>query len=134
MCWPPGKAERRYGGITHIDVTNFSDATAKEVSALSKKHGVSISGLGYYPNPLCADEREAEVYINHLKKIISASQKLGVNLVNTFVGRDHTRSLQDNWRLFEERSPAIVKHAESCEVRVAIEHCPMLYSNDEWPG
>jgi sugar phosphate isomerase/epimerase len=23
MCWPVGKAERRYAGVTHIDVTNF---------------------------------------------------------------------------------------------------------------
>jgi hypothetical protein len=22
-CWPPGKAERRYAGVTHIDVTEF---------------------------------------------------------------------------------------------------------------
>ncbi len=20
MCWPPGKAERRYAGVTHLDV------------------------------------------------------------------------------------------------------------------
>ena len=134
MCWPVGKAERRYAGVTHIDATNFSDGNAKGIATLTQKHGVSIAALGYYPNLLCADEREAEVYIGHLKKVISTAQKLGINLVNTFVGRDHTRSLKDNWRLFDERWPAIVKHAESCGVRIAIEHCPMLYSDDEWPG
>src|SRR6266536_843531 len=122
MCWPPGKADRRYAGVTHIDVTDFTAETARKITALAQKHGVSISGLGYYPNPLCADEREADVYITHLKKVISASQKLGANLVNTFIGRDHTRSLQDNWRLFDERWPAIIKHAEDCGVRIAIEH------------
>ena len=134
MCWPVGKAERRYAGVTHINAAEFSDAMAKEVNALTKKNGLSISGLGYYPNPLCSDEREAEVYISHLKKVISAAQKLGVNAVNTFIGRDHTRSLNDNWRLFDERWPAIIKHAEACGVRVAIEHCPMSFTNDEWPG
>ena len=31
MCWPKGKAERRYAGVTHIDVTDFGIADAEEV-------------------------------------------------------------------------------------------------------
>jgi sugar phosphate isomerase/epimerase len=134
MCWPAGKAERRYAGVTHLDVTAFDDAGAKRVHALLKQHGVTISGLGYYPNPLVADEREADVYITHLKRVISAARQLGLSQVNTFVGRDHTRSLADNWKLFDERWPAIVKHAETCNVRIGIENCPMLFTSDEWPG
>ena len=93
-----------------------------------------VSALGYYPNPLCADEKEAEVYINHLKRVISTAPQLGLDTVNTFVGRDHTRSMKDNWALFQERWPGIVKHAEASGVRIAIENCPMLFTNDEWPG
>lgn len=124
MCWPKGKADRRYAGVTHIDVTNFEPRKMKG----------EVSALGYYPNPLCADEKEAEVYINHLKRVISAAPQLGLDTVNTFVGRDHTRSLNDNWALFQERWPGIVKHAEASGVRIAIENCPMLFTNDEWPG
>jgi sugar phosphate isomerase/epimerase len=134
MCWPKGKAERRYAGVTHVDVAGLSDAEVKRIRALCKKHGVSISGLGYYPNPLVADEKEARVYIDHIKKVIEASAKLGINRMNTFVGRDHTRSLRDNWVLFDERWPAIIKHAERHNVRVGIENCPMYFSGDEWPG
>ena len=134
MCWPAGKAERRYAGVTHLDVANLDDAAMKRVHALVRRHGVTISGLGYYPNPLVADEREAEIYITHLKRVISAAQKLGLGQVNTFVGRDHTRSLADNWKLFDERWPAIVRHAETCNVRIGIENCPMLFTADEWPG
>jgi|SRR6266850_2284295 len=134
MCWPMGKADRRYAGVTHIDVTSLGDTEVKKINAVVQKQGVSISALGYYPNPLCANEKEAGIYINHLKQIISAAPKLGLEVVNTFVGRDHTRSIRDNWSLFSERWPAIVKHAESCNVRIGIEHCPMLYSEDEWPG
>ena len=129
MCWPAGKAERRYAGITHIDATNVTDAIG-----LADQHRVTISALGYYPNPLCASSEEAQVYIDHLKRVISAAQKLGVNQVNTFVGRDQGRSLKENWTLFEDRWPAIIHHAESCSVRVGIENCPMLFTNDEWPG
>jgi len=134
MCWPAGKAERRYAGVTHLDVAALTDADVKRVHALLKQHAIGISALGYYPNPLAADEREADIYITHLKRVISAAPKLGITEVNTFVGRDHTRSLADNWKLFDERWPAIVKHAETCGVRIGIENCPMLFTGDEWPG
>jgi sugar phosphate isomerase/epimerase len=134
MCWPAGKAERRYAGVTHLDVTALDSAGAKRVHAQLKQHSITISGLGYYPNPLVADEKEADVYITHLKLVISAARQLGLSQVNTFVGRDHTRSLADNWKLFDERWPGIIKHAEACNVRIGIENCPMLFTGDEWPG
>jgi sugar phosphate isomerase/epimerase len=134
MCWPVGKAERRYAGVTHLDVTNFTDEDAAETQSLVARHGVSISALGYYPNPLCADEAEAAVHLEHLKKLISAAQKLGLGVVNTFIGRDPARTVEENWRLFDERWPAVVRHAEQCNVRIGIENCPMFFTADEWPG
>jgi sugar phosphate isomerase/epimerase len=124
MCWPVGRADRRYAGVTHVDVMNVEP----------RKLTGQASALGYYPNPLSADEKQAEICINHLKRVISAAPKLGLTTVNTFIGRDHTRSTKDNWALFQERWPPIVKHAEGCGVRMAIENCPMLFTNDEWPG
>jgi len=134
MCWPVGRAERRYAGVTHIDASRFGRPEAERVRALCARHGVTLSGLGYYPNPLAADEREAAVYIEHLKKVISAAALLGVNQVNTFIGRDPARSLADNWSVFDERWPAIVRHAEGAGVRIGIENCPMFFTQDEWPG
>src|SRR5271170_6794504 len=61
MCWPPGKADRRYSGVTHIDVSNFNGADASRVSDLAKDRGMEISGLGYYPNLLSPDQEEAKV-------------------------------------------------------------------------
>ena len=106
MCWPVGAAERRYAGVTHINVTDFGEKEAEKVRGLLKKHGVTLSALGYYPNPLCSDEKEAAVYIEHIKKVIRASDVLGTKLVNTFIGRDHTRSIADNWSVFDERWPS----------------------------
>jgi sugar phosphate isomerase/epimerase len=123
MCWPRGRADRRYAGVTHIDV-----------GSPPRKLTAQVSALGYYPNVLCADEKEADVYIDHLKRLISAAPQFGLDIVNTFVGRDHARSVKDNWAVFDERWPAIVKHAEGCGVRIAIENCPMFFSEDEWPG
>jgi sugar phosphate isomerase/epimerase len=134
MCWPVGKAERRYAGVTHLDVSSFDDARAATVKAQAARHGVFVSSLGYYPNPLVADEKEASVYIDHIKKVITASARLGLGVMTTFIGRDHTRNIEDNWALVEERWPSIITHAEQAGVRIGIENCPMLFSNDEWPG
>src|SRR5437588_6879493 len=51
MCWPTGKAERRYAGVTHVDVTGFTAADAGRVREVMANRNVAISGLGYYPNP-----------------------------------------------------------------------------------
>ena len=134
MCWPVGKAERRYAGVTHVDAASMQPADVQRVRGLCARLGVTLSGLGYYPNPLTADKKEAAVYIEQLKKVITASAQLGINQVNTFIGRDPARSVDDNWRLVDERWPAIVRHAEESGVRIGIENCPMFFTQDEWPG
>lgn len=134
MCWPKGKADRRYAGVTHLDVAGFDAARAADIEANLHGAGVSISGLGYYPNPLAADEAEARVYRDHLKDVIRAAAMLGVPVVNTFIGRDPSRSVADNWPRFCEVWPPLVEFAAGLGVRIAIENCPMLFSGDEWPG
>jgi len=134
MCWPPGRAERRYAGITHIDVTDFSPGKADDIRDELIAHTLEASALGYYPNPLCADRDEAQVYIDHLGKLIRAAEMLGVANVTSFIGRDPALSIDDNWPRFLEVWKPLVKLAEDHGVRIAIENCPMLYTDDEWPG
>ena len=134
MCWPVGQAERRYAGVTHIDVVGFTEVDAARVRELMASAGVSISGLGYYPNPLVPDADEAQVYIAHIKQVIRAARQIGVDLVNTFIGRDWTRSVEDNWPRFKEVWKPLVQFAEDHGVRIGIENCPMLFTGDEWPG
>jgi sugar phosphate isomerase/epimerase len=134
MCWPAGKAERRYAGVTHIDVTNLSKEKVDSIQNLLKEKCISISGLGYYPNPLEADDKIATAYIEHIKKVIDAANQLGLENVNTFIGRDHQRNLDDNFKKFKKLWPPIVKHAEDKGVKIGIENCPMFFSSDEWPG
>jgi len=134
MCWPKGKAERRYAGVTHVDVAGFGEKEAEAVKKALEDAGIQLSGLGYYPNPLAPDKAEAEVYIKHIRKVIKAASLIGVNLVNTFIGRDWTRSLDENWPQFKKVWKPLIKYAEDHGVRVAIENCPMYFSNDEWPS
>jgi sugar phosphate isomerase/epimerase len=134
MCWPPGGAERRYAGVTHVDVTALTDEEAARILALVARYGVAISGLGYYPNPLDPNPEHRAFVIDHLKKVIAAAPRLEVGIVNTFIGRDPARSVEANGPLFQEVWPDIVQHAESCGVKLGIENCPMLFTGDEWPG
>jgi sugar phosphate isomerase/epimerase len=134
MCWPPGRSDRRYAGVTHVDVSDFTDEQACHVRELARIHGVAISGLGYYPNPLDPDPEHRRTVVEHLKKVIRAAPKAGVHVVNTFIGRDPKRSVEDNWPLLREVWPDLVRLAESVGVTIGIENCPMLFSRDEWPG
>ena len=134
MCWPVGKAERKYAGVTHIDVTNLTQSQADGVKALCATYEVGISALGYYPNPLDPNPEVARTAVNHLKRVIAAAPKLGLKNVNTFVGRDWTKSVDDNWPRFLKTWKPLVALAEDHGVKIGIENCPMIFSHDEWPG
>ncbi|WP_435022432.1 sugar phosphate isomerase/epimerase family protein [Tundrisphaera sp. TA3] len=134
MCWPPGKADRRYAGVTHVDVTGWGPGSAQAVGDLTERHGVAISALGYYPNLLAADRSRAEVEAAHLRKVIDAAADLGIGVVTSFVGRDPALSVEANWPRFVEVWAPMMAYAESKGIRIAIENCPMSFTADEWPG
>lgn len=131
MCWPVGKSERRYAGVTHLNVDSFDPAPIQDLIA---ETGVSISGLGYYPNALSPHPEERAVAVEHVAKVIRAAHRLGLKNMNTFIGRDPAKTIDANWPAFLETWRPLVKLAEDQDVRIGIENCPMLFSNDEWPG
>ena len=134
MCWPVGKAERKYAGVTHLDVAGFTRSCAQDVQALCARHRVTLSALGYYPNLLDPDFKMAEAARTQLKKVIKAASLLGLRTVNTFAGRDWTKSVDDNWPRFLKTWRPLIRLAEDQDIRVGIENCPMLFTRDEWPG
>jgi sugar phosphate isomerase/epimerase len=134
MCWPPGKAERRYAGVTHIDVSKLDAGEASRILDLAASHEMKISGLGYYPNLLSPAAGETRVAADHLRNVIRAARILRVSVVNTFIGRDWTHSVEDNWPQFLSVWRDLVSLAEEQGVLLGIENCPMLFTADEWPG
>ena len=133
-CWPVGKAERRYAGVSHINVDELTDEKAAHILDYCKKRGVTISSLAFYPNTMDGNLKKRAAAVEHLKKVICASAKLGVNLVTTFIGRDQSKSVEENLELVREVWPPIIALAEEKGVKIAIENCPMLFGRDQWPG
>lgn len=133
-CWPQGKAERRYAGVSHIDVDNTSADYIKYVKDYCAAKNIEISSLAFYPNTMDGDLAKRQAAIDHLKKVINMSALLGVNMVTTFIGRDQTKTVEENLEIFSEVWPPIIKLADEKGVKVAIENCPMLFGADQWPG
>ena len=133
-CWPQGAAERRYAGVSHIDVNNTTPEYIAYVKDYCAKKNVEISSLAFYPNTMDGNLQNRNANVEHLKKVINMSALLGVNMVTTFVGRDQTKTVEENLEIFKEVWPPIIKFAEEKGVKVAIENCPMLFGRDQWPG
>ncbi len=134
-CWPRSSGPtRRYAGTSHIDVANLSDTQARDIVDEVEGLGLTISGLGFYPNPLHPDPAHRRAVIDHLQLVIAAAQRMGVPLVNTFMGGDASLTLDQNWAEALRVWPDIVAVANDHGVRLTIENCPMIFSDDEWPG
>lgn len=133
-CWPVGKAERRYAGVIHIDVDSLDELKCEELNKYLKSKNISISALGYYPNPLDSDPDKSAFYIQHILKVMKASKMLGIHQINTFIGRDQYKSVDENFELFRKTWKPIIAEAEKLQVKVGIENCPMLFTQNEWPG
>ena len=134
-CWPKSTgATRRYAGTSHIDVANISAVRAREIGAELREKGLSISGLGYYPNPLHPDPAHRKTVIDHLKKVIVTAGQMAVPLVNTFCGGHAAKHVDANWRDALAVWPEIIAYGRDNGVRIAFENCPMIFSHDEWPG
>src|SRR5260370_31455543 len=70
MCWPKGGADRRYPGVTHIDVANLGEQETGRIQELIRKHGAAISSLTYYPNPLAPNPLHHRLVADHLHNVI----------------------------------------------------------------
>jgi sugar phosphate isomerase/epimerase len=134
-CWPAaGGEKRRYAGTAHLPIEGMTQSRADDIAGAVRDRNLTISGLGYYPNPLHADGAHRENVIGHLKQVIAAAALMRVPVVNTFVGGDRGLTLDQNWERAAAIFPPIVAHARDHGITLAFENCPMIFSHDEWPG
>lgn len=133
-CWPKEKAARRYAGVSHINVEGMTQAEADRYMGYARGKGMEIAALAYFPNPLSDDPGTAVRSRAHLYKVIDGAALMGVPLVTTFIGKDKTKTVEENLELMEEVWPPILQYAEGKGIKIAIENCPMYFTKDEWPG
>ena len=133
-CWPKGDKERRYAGVCHIDVNNLDEDKIKRIKDICTKYEVEISSLAYYPNTLDSSLTKRYENIEHLKKVIKMSALLEINLVTTFIGRDQYKTVEENLEEVKKEWPKIIEVAKENKVKIAIENCPMLFDQNQWPG
>lgn len=134
-AWPQGEgAERRYAGVCHVPTETLDEAGAAEIRALLDARGLGISSLGYYPNVFDPDPAAAAVAREHLPRVFRAARLLGVPVVGTFVGRDPAKGVPAALEDVQAVWPDLIAAARAEGVAVAFENCPMIFSQDEWPG
>jgi sugar phosphate isomerase/epimerase len=134
-CWPVAGGEaRRYAGTAHIDTAALDKAAAADLMAALRERGARVSALGYYPNPLHPDADHRAKVADHLKTVIAAAELMGLGLVNTFVGGNRALTVDENWEAAGKVWPEILAFARDRGVTIGFENCPMIFSNDEWPG
>jgi len=66
--------------------------------------------------------------------VITAASKMGLRITNTFIGGDRKLTVDENWKRAVEIFTPIVAHARNSGVTLCFENCPMIFSEDEWPG
>lgn len=131
---PPGqKPSRRYADVATLRVLDVLDektgpAEVEKILAYSEEKGVELASSLFCGNPL-ANPADAEWML----KVIQASAKLKIPVLTCFTGRVKEMNLEDSFQLLEKVFKPIVAEAERHNVKLAIEHCPMLFSAAEMP-
>ncbi|MEG0069548.1 MAG: sugar phosphate isomerase/epimerase family protein [Cetobacterium sp.] len=132
-CWPKANT-RDYSG-SDIDIEKFTPEEAKNLKKILKDNAMSIATLAYYDNNLHHDLEKRHAYNNHLLKVIDAAFLLGVRNVGTFIGRDLTLTIEENFDEMVKVFQPILEYAKSKDIRIIIENCSMPgWHKDGWAG
>jgi sugar phosphate isomerase/epimerase len=98
---------------------------------LMAETGVALSSIAFYPNllhpTLGASAKECAFHV------IDVAAMLGCNWT-TQVGRDPQLDMSGNLDLFEKVWPDVVQYAERKRVKIAVDNCPQLETDVEWPA
>ena len=128
-CWPVTNLnQRRYAGTSHIDVKNITKNEACELADQLCQKGLTISGLGYYPNVMDPDPTHQELTLSHLSKVINCASWMNVPIVNTFCGGNSNLNIEENWEMAKTIWPDTISHALDLGVKITFENCPMIFT------
>ena len=103
----------------------FTAERAERVRAAVKQTGVAIADIGYFDNmlhhdPVLRDQKRA-----FMLRVFDAAVALGVPAVCGFVGRNQTRSMDENLIDFEQVFVPLLEEARARGLEYRVEQCPM---------
>jgi len=109
-----------------LDLRAPFDATRRNrVEAAIKESKVAISDIAYFDNLLHDDRAVRDKKLAFMRKVFDAAALLGLPAVCGFVGRDQTKSMDQNLEAFEAIFVPLLKEAKARGVRYRVEQCPM---------
>lgn len=102
-----------------------------DVLKLQETYGIPLIGIMHGAIPfLSPNPAERAAAVDSITTLMKAARNLGIEVVSTFTGRDHRKTLEENLHQFEMTFTPIADTAEKLGVKLAFENCPMV---DYWP-
>ncbi len=117
-----------YPHSKHIDPWKLAGPRVQEIKRTLESNAIAVTDLSYAPNNLDPVEKIRRENLSHLKKVIEACEKLEIERVTTFAGRNPHLGMDENIEMFQQEFGPIVDYARDCSVKLAIENCPMGFA------
>jgi sugar phosphate isomerase/epimerase len=103
----------------------FTEQRAKRVLAAIDETGVSIADVAYFDDLLNEDPAIRRKKQDFMLRVMDTAVLLGVSAVTGFVGRNQSRSMDQNLIDFEESFVPLLQHAKDRGLSYRVEQCPM---------
>ncbi len=103
----------------------FTADRARRVHAACSDTGVAIADIAYFDNLLHHDPAIRQTKIDYMLNVMDAAVLLNVPAVCGFVGRDATKSIEENLDDFEQTFIPLLTEAKTRGVTFRVEQCPM---------
>jgi sugar phosphate isomerase/epimerase len=103
----------------------FNADRARRVRAAVESTGVAIADIAYFDNMLHHDPQIRKSKVDFMVAAMDAAVLLGAPAVCGFVGRDQTRSMDQNLIEFENTFVPLLREAKDRGLQYRVEQCPM---------
>lgn len=103
----------------------FNEARAKRVQSAIDATGVTIADIAYFDDLLHEDPAIRAKKHDFMLKAMDAAALLGLPAVCGFIGRDQSKSMDQNLIEFEESFVPLLREAKARGLEYRVEQCPM---------
>ena len=103
----------------------FTDVRAKRVLAAVDTTGVAIADIGYFDDMLHQDPAIRAKKHDFMVRAMDTAVLLGIPAVTGFVGRDQSKSMDQNLIEFEQSFVPLLRETRDRGLQYRVEQCPM---------